>query len=556
MSSATTPETSDTLPPPRDSLVQLTIDDRYAVEALLGEGGMGRVYRARHVVLGKSLAIKVLRPEFSKNEESMERFVQEARSASSIGNQHIVDISDFGTLDDGSRYFVMEHLEGTDLTHAIDEAPGGMAEARAIHIVRQLADALCAAHAAGIIHRDLKPDNIFLISRGRDADFVKVVDFGLAKVGSATKKLTQAGRVFGTPHYMSPEQCAGHVVDARTDIYALGVILYEMLTGEWPFDADSVAELLSLHLFEAPPPPSSHNPSLSPALEAVVLRCLEKNADDRYATMAELEADLAALADGVVGPHVPSSGEFAAARPSIDPGRISGSAPTQRGDAFAATWSDAARRSAAEVAVGEFPEPAPERSSRLTIFAVALLALIAGVGIALFATRGDGGADVASRSDAPAAEESAAAVVGAPVDADDDSAALGLAEGLEGATSAAPAEGEATPSIRLTSSPDGADIFAGEVWVGRTPIDFPRPEERLAIEFRATGYVSQSFVLSPRTVASEVEVQLQPVPTPSRARRAPRPPRSEGESAAPAAARTPALTPGASLERIRNPWED
>jgi serine/threonine-protein kinase len=218
----------------------------------------------------------------------VERFRQEAQSATAIGNHHIIDISDFGVLPDGSTYFVMEFLDGISLTRAIE--PGKPLKAsRTIHIAKQLCRALGAAHDVGIVHRDLKPDNIYLISRGGDKDFVKVLDFGIAKVGGAKSKLTQVGQVFGTPHYMSPEQCAGTAVDKRTDVYALGVIMYEMASSRVPFDADNLMGILTKHLYEEPIKPHELPPPVDvpPALEAVIMKCLAKKADVRYQSMQE-----------------------------------------------------------------------------------------------------------------------------------------------------------------------------------------------------------------------------------------------------------------------------
>ncbi|HJK89549.1 MAG TPA: serine/threonine-protein kinase, partial [Polyangiaceae bacterium LLY-WYZ-15_(1-7)] len=282
----------------QDKLVGQTIDGRYLVEKVLGEGGMGLVYKAKHVVLQKPLALKVLRPDVSKDEEIITRFRQEAQSASAIGNQHIIDISDFGTLGDGSTYFVMEFLEGVDLTGAIEAGPF-IQPARAVYIVKQLCQALGAAHDAGIVHRDLKPDNIYLIRRGGDENFVKVLDFGIAKVGGSSSKLTRAGQVFGTPHYMSPEQCAGSGVDHRTDVYALGIILYEMCTGVVPFDADNLMGILTKHLYEEPIPPRQRNPKLPEELELVILKAITKQADQRYQSMQEFFEDLERLEAGV-----------------------------------------------------------------------------------------------------------------------------------------------------------------------------------------------------------------------------------------------------------------
>jgi serine/threonine protein kinase len=284
-------------------LLGQTIDQRYRVEALLGEGGMGLVYRVTHTRLNKPLAIKVLRRENTGDPEVVARFRREAESASAIGNQHIIDINDFGTLIDGSTYFVMECLEGVDLIDAIDVAQR-MPEERAIHIALQLCQALGAAHDAGIVHRDLKPENVFLIKRNETADFVKVLDFGIAKVANGPKRLTRAGEVLGTPHYMSPEQCEGDNVDHRTDIYALGVLLYEMVTGHVPHDADTMMGILTKHMYEDPIPPKLRVPQISSQLEQVIMRCLEKKPEQRYQTMREIGDDLQRVHTGrqPVGP--------------------------------------------------------------------------------------------------------------------------------------------------------------------------------------------------------------------------------------------------------------
>jgi serine/threonine-protein kinase len=287
----------------KDPNVGKVFGDKYQIERVLGEGGMGIVYGARHKAIGKKFAIKLLHGDATKDPEVVERFKVEAQAASSIGNEHIIDITDFAELPDGGTYFVMEFLDGKALTKLFEELKR-LPTMRLVKIAKQISRGLGAAHQAGIVHRDLKPDNIFLCKRsGGETDFVKILDFGIAKVGQSANKLTKAGAIFGTPHYMSPEQASGSPIDHRTDIYSLGVILYEGAVGRVPFDADNFMGILTQHMYKAPVPPRALPecpPDLPPGLEVIIMRCLRKKPEERYQTMEELEQDLDRLANGEV----------------------------------------------------------------------------------------------------------------------------------------------------------------------------------------------------------------------------------------------------------------
>ena len=265
----------------------------YKITAKLGEGGMGVVYLAEHPIIGRKVAIKAIHPELSRNPEVVSRFMTEAKSVNQIGNEHIVDVSDFGNTPEGEFYFIMEFLQGEALADCLRRERLLQTD-RALQIAAQVADALAAAHAHGIVHRDLKPENIFLITRGQTQDFVKVLDFGLAKLTQGDEKVshkTRTGSVMGTPYYMAPEQCEGKAgVDHRADVYSLGVILFEMMTGRVPFGGEGYGEIIVKHLTMPPPAPRDINPAITPAQQAVVLRALTKPRDARFSSMEEFRA--------------------------------------------------------------------------------------------------------------------------------------------------------------------------------------------------------------------------------------------------------------------------
>lgn len=274
---------------PRDPLLGTVIDGRYQVCGVLGEGGMGTVYDVKHVLLERPFAMKVLRADLSTETELAMRFTREARAAAAVSHPNVVHITDFGALPSGQPYFVMERLSGTSLSGLLRS--GRLPPERAVSISRQVALALGAAHEVGIVHRDLKPDNVFICDGGSE-EIVKVLDFGLAKVAGQSR-LTKAGMVFGTPHYMSPEQAAGGAIDHRSDMYSLGVLMYEMLTGRVPFEADTFMGVMTKHMYVEPVPPHEllGSDELG-VLEDIILHCLDKKSDRRFTSMAEIVAAL------------------------------------------------------------------------------------------------------------------------------------------------------------------------------------------------------------------------------------------------------------------------
>jgi serine/threonine protein kinase len=278
--------------------VGTVLADRYRIDALIGEGGMGRVYSAEHVLMRKRLAIKVLHRELTTMPEVVARFEREAMAAANIDHPNVAAATDFGKLADGAVFLVLEYVQGKSLRDEI--ATGPIAAERALHITRQIAAGLGSAHALDIVHRDLKPENVMLVDKGGDPDFVKVLDFGIAKVPigevphpsntPAHTPITKAGMVFGTPEYMAPEQALGQTVDGRADLYALGVILYEMLSGSRPFSSQSQVGILGQQLSKLPPKISDRAPGIivPPSVEQVAMKLLAREASERYQTAAEV----------------------------------------------------------------------------------------------------------------------------------------------------------------------------------------------------------------------------------------------------------------------------
>jgi serine/threonine-protein kinase len=353
---------------------------RYRVEELLGEGAVGAVYRVRHLHMGKELALKLLRAELGNDDEIATRFQREAVAASHIEHVNVAAATDFGRTEDGRFFLVLEHVPGHTLRSVLGE--GAMRADRAVGIALQVARALVKAHGLGIIHRDLKPENVMLVARdGGDVELVKILDFGIAKVPIDTshdvraQPMTRLGVVYGTPGYMAPEQALGETVDGRADLYALGVVLYEMLAGVPPFPSHDPVALLGLQVSQRAPTLRERAPSIAvpAALESVVLRLLETNASDRFQTAAEVVTALESVANAAL-PHQPTVA-LAAVRPTGDV--VSpGAAPP------AAAWAAPhARRAiaAAKAAYEKLRAKLPERwrpAAPVVVVAVAVMAFV------------------------------------------------------------------------------------------------------------------------------------------------------------------------------------
>lgn len=464
-----------------------TIVGEYQIQRKIGAGGVGSVYLATHPVIGKRVAVKVVSPVLAVDPVQVERFLLEARAVNEIGNRHIVDIFAFGRLPDGRPYLVMEYLEGEDLGIVLEKR-----QKVPIHeladIVSQLAKGLGAAHAKGIIHRDLKPENIFLCRDDDGRVDVKLVDFGLAKLTDPTvpSRKTRTGTAMGTPQYMSPEQARGLDVDPRTDVYSLGVILYECLTGRLPFDGPSFLEVLYRHLAEAPVRPSTFVP-MAPAVDALVMKCLEKDPARRFPTIqavaAELEKLVAQVNDGEVD-ALWKPGHTKA--PSLEP-------PAVTGPAFA---------------MGD-PLPAPRNRGRIAALTV-MGALLTGIGIVIATLSGPS----TETSAQPAAAPSRSLAVPAP--------STPVAR-----ENAAPVTAPAHGTVAIEVAAPGAQVVIGgtpaPVVGGIASWSEVPPDTDVTVTVRAPGFADYDAVVR---VAAGARTELRPTLVRQQPRTAhrPRPP--------------------------------
>jgi serine/threonine-protein kinase len=309
---------------------------------------MGTVYLCEHAVLHRRLAVKVLRADLTSDPELVDRFRNEAIAASRIGQENVVDVLDFGADDDGALYYVMEALDGRSLGALIRDE-GALPVPRALDLLEQICRALAAAHARGVVHRDVKPDNVFLVRRENGTELAKVIDFGISHVPRArgSAPITRTGAIIGTPEYMAPEQAAGAPIDSRTDVYAAGVLAFEMLTGELPIEAATPIATLVAHQTRTPDPPSRRRAAIPPEVDALVLRALAKRPEDRFESMEALAAEIARVREVISGrPTV----AYPPPRPSWPRGETV-ALPETHEDLRRATLRGKPRRGAAAIAV-------------------------------------------------------------------------------------------------------------------------------------------------------------------------------------------------------------
>ena len=458
----------------------------YQALSLLGEGGMGEVYLAEHPGIGRRVAIKVLRSEMGHDPQLLTRFLNEARAANAIRHPNIIEVLDSGTTAKGASYLVMELLEGESLSARIKRL-SRLDERSAIEIAMQTASGLGAAHAKGIIHRDLKPDNLFVIPEESDAsrERVKILDFGIAKlhVPSGDSLKTRTGTLMGTPIYMSPEQCLGtKEVDHRSDVYSLGIILYEMLTGRPPFLSEGFGELLTMHLHDSPPPLRSLTPQVGDAVERAIMRMLAKKPEDRFQSMADVRAALA-TASGLPHPVVPEH-----KLGSTDQFGVRATLAAHEND------SQPKILSPTTLTPGGFSAPLPTRTQKVRRKPWAAIAVASGI-VAVAVTA------MALRK----GPETTATVAPRPAP-------------ITQPTTSPPEEKAKAPDVirlRLASTPAGARVVRvpDGVVLGTTPetIEFRPSSEPLALRFEKDGFTAVAKEVA-LTADSSLAVEMTEVP--------------------------------------------
>jgi serine/threonine protein kinase len=464
----------------------------YRIERRIGRGSFGVVYAAVHPVIGKAAAVKILTLQCSANPHTVSRFISEARAVNQIRHRNIVDIFSFGALPDGRQYYVMELLDGEPLDQYL-AAHAPLPPAAALPILDRIARALDAAHGAGIVHRDLKPANVFLAVDADGVQYPKLLDFGIAKLTREEEQYTgyrtHTGAMLGTPYYMSPEQCRGETVDHRTDIYAFGVMVHEMLSGELPFDGESLLKIMTMQTTAPPPRVSKQNAALAPEFDAPVLHMLEKQPANRPRSAGEAFRELHAAARAA-GKSVPPT---SSPPPSCTAGGTLISESTRM---FAVP------KTASTLGAQSVSNPPPRRlvalTTALTTVAVAL------AGVALVVARYRAAAPPVSASATPNEEGVSSA---APERA---------------APSVTPSEPADDVRFSIKCTPPAAEAFLDGRSLGTAPgpFVFPRGDDAISVVFKAPGYLPKTVVIKP-SGDGFLSVSLSPAPATPPANRPP-----------------------------------
>lgn len=502
-----------------DPLIGKVISDRFRILAPIARGGMGVVYKAEQAPLGRLVALKILalKSDEEKDPEFRKRFFLEAATVAKLTHPNTVTVFDYGQGDGGLYYIAMELVNGRTLKKVLAQE-GPFSAARTVHITKQICRSLREAHRLGVIHRDMKPGNVMLVDRDGE-DYVKVLDFGLVKEVDRKEHeedLTQAGVFMGSPKYMAPEQIQGEQVDARTDIYAVGVMMYEMLCGRVPFQRDNPMQILMDHVREPPPPlsPPAGMPPISPELQAIVMKCLEKKKEERY---PDMEALLVALKTAA-GEGVPIS----SASRELDVAISQGSGTPVSGVHTVGPASPAAGMPASPAARSSVA-PGPVRS-RAPLVALFLLACVALGGVAAWATRSrtsDVPVPSAERASAPAPTG------GAPAQSLPSASALPVTPEPAPSRQVAAAHPEPpqtplapeprTLLLSLRSIPAGARVRIGERQYGPTPAqvelvgDLAADGAQLTMVFERVGYRDETVTRTVQGTEMEVSVRLTPI---------------------------------------------
>lgn len=498
----------------------MVLQDKYRIVRKLGEGGMGEVYEVHNELIGKRLAIKCLHPQFTRDTKAVGRFMREAQTAIKVRNEHIIEVFDVGVLPDGCPFILMEYLEGRELADVI-ELEGPLSVGRVVRIVQQVCDALTAVHAEHIVHRDLKPQNILLLTRKSNPDFVKVLDFGVSKVRESADdvldSLTRTGALIGTPHYMAPEQSKGHKnTDHRADIYALGVIMYLALVGRVPFDGETLPDLIMNIMMQTPVPPMEIRTDIPAAFNDIVLKAFHKNPDERFTSAQELSHALDPFRDL---DHYPTEADFerplnALGRPIVP--RTSDRPITHNDEDF---QSISYIRASSQRPHGAFVLRLDNLRSWI-IGGVTIAALLLGAGaFAMLRMRSEqNGAALGAFPEADQAlpindqpRQTSTIPVAPPAET--------MPRQTTPVSTAEPPQAEAPRKVRiqLRTKPERATVtINGQEFPN--PLDIQRPQslEPVRIEVRHPGYITQKRVAlfdQDRTFAFELE------PMPSRSRR-------------------------------------